>query len=64
MGRVRRALSFGTTKASPRKWRRQCKEKLAELLGLELPVRPAVVRELRAAMIGEVRGTGGTGDSH
>lgn len=43
----KRALSFARRKGDPQAWRRACRKKLAELLGLT-PPGPAAVRQVRA----------------
>ena len=53
-GRGKRSLSFGKTELSPEQWRRECKQKLSGLLGLEHPSLARNVTELRTTTVGDV----------
>jgi len=50
-GSGKRLLSYKNASLKPEQWRKQCKQKLSELLALELPVSFGTVFELRSSSI-------------
>ena len=53
-GKGSRRLSFGKSALTFQEWQVQAKQKLSDLLGLELPVSAGIVRELRTSVIDSV----------
>ncbi len=53
-GKGLRRLSFGKSALTFQEWQVQAKQKLSDLLGLELPVSAGIVRELRTSVIDSV----------